>query len=221
LVKEVFIKVKHLIKKILREEADTDDFFSDARRRKETGGNEIENRVRILMSRLSKIPKLDQYINWVNEYGNVNGWGYQDALKPTMQNLDKEIEALPKLLGGDTRHFDDGEFAWLMVKTFFNNGGYQRDWKDKSDPLDLRPIIVYYVEAEYKEPAVNYGVMWGIVFDADNESEAGEKFLYDPYKYESDRENQDQDDHGEMEVYEIGKSDKKELVFSKGVLGIS
>ena len=100
-------------------------------------------------------------------------------------------------------------------------GGIKEDWKDKSDPLDLRPIIVYYVEAEYKEPAVNYGVMWGIVFDADNESEAGEKMLADPYKYESDRENQDQDDHGEMEVYEIGKSDKKELSFSKGVLGIS
>ena len=189
--------MKHLIKKILLEEADTDDFFSDARRRKETGGNEIENRVRI------------------------NGWGYQDALnKTTMQSLDKEIEALPKLLGGDTRHFDDGEFTWLMVKTFFRNGGYQRNWKDRSDPLDLRPIIVYYVEAEYKEPAVNYGVMWGIVFDADNESEAGEKMLADPYKYESDRENQDQDDHGELEVFQIDKSERKELVFNKGVVGL-
>ena len=221
MVKEVFIKVKHLIKKILREEADTDDFFSDARRRKETGGNEIENRVRILMTRLSKIPKLDQYINYVLEYGNVQGWGYQGSNKPLMQATSNTIEALPKLLGGDIRHFDEGEFPWLMVKTFFNNGGYQRDWKDKSDPLDLKPIIVYYVEADYKEPAVNYGVMWGIVFDADSEGEAGEKMLADPYKYESDRENQDQDDHGDMEVYEIAKSDKKELSFSKGVLGIS
>ena len=118
--------MKHLIKKILREEADTDDFFSDARRRKETGGNEIENRVRILMTRLSKIPNLDKYVDYVLEYGNVQGWGYQGSNKPLMQATSNTIEALPKLLGGDIRHFDDGEFPWLVVKTFFNNGGYQR-----------------------------------------------------------------------------------------------
>jgi len=197
--------VKHLIKKILREES---------------GGNEIEDRVRVLMSRLSKIPNLEEYINHVISYGNVYGWGNQTTQTGRMRKTSEVIENLPKLLGGDIRHFDQGEFPWLMIKTFFRNGGYQRDWKDKGDPLDLRPIIVYYVEAEYKEPAVNYGVIWGIVFDADSEGEAGDKMMDDPYKYENDRENQDQDDHGSLDVYEIGKSEEKELKFTKSVVGL-
>ena len=45
--------------------------------------------------------------------------------------------------------------------------------------------------------------------------------MEDPFKYEDERENQDTDDYGDLEVYEIARSDKKELEFTKGVVGLS
>ena len=50
--------MKHLIKKILREETDMSNdspFLQNQRAKMETGGNEIEDRVRVLMLQLSKI----------------------------------------------------------------------------------------------------------------------------------------------------------------------
>jgi hypothetical protein len=217
--------VKHLIKKILREETDMSNdspFLRNQRAKMETGGNEIEDRVRVLMLQLSKIPQLDRLKNFYLFHGNPYGYSWPRASdREAMRKMVATIDGIPKLVGGDTRHFETGQFPWLMVNTFFNNGGYQRDWKDKSDPLDLRPIIVYSVDANYKEPAVNYGSIWGTVYDADSENEAGEHFMEDPFKYEDERENQDQDDHGDIEVYEIESSQPVELKFTKGVVGLS
>ena len=203
--------MKHLIKKILREETDV-----------ESGGNEIEDRVRVLMLQLSKIPQLDRLKNFYLFHGNPYGYSWPSSSdREGMRKVSAAIEKLPKLLGGDIRHFETGHFPWLMVNTFFRNGGYQRNWKDRSEPLDLSPVIVYSVDANYKEPAVNYGSIWGTVYDADSEDEAGEHFMEDPFKYEDERENQDTDDYGDLEVYEIERSDKKELEFTKGAVGLS
>ena len=144
-----------------------------------------------------------------------------DSNRESMRKISNTINGLPKLLGGNIRHFETGQFPWLMVNTFFRNGGYQRDWKDKSKPLDLSPVIVYSVEANYKEPAVNYGVIWGTVYGAESEEEAGEYFMEDPFKYEDERENQDTDDYGDIDVYEIDRSEQVELKFTKGVVGLS
>ena len=217
--------MKHLIKKILREETDMfndSPFLRGQRAKMETGGNEIEDRVRVLMLQLSKIRELDRFKNFYLFHGNPFGWGYTGrGDRDSMRKVGETINAIPKLLGGDIKHFDSGQFSWLMVNTFFRNGGYQRDWKDRSEPLDLSPVVVYEVDANYKEPAVNYGSIWGTVYDADSEDEAGEHFLEDPFKYEDERENQDTDDYGDLEVYEIERSDKKELEFTKGVVGLS
>ena len=195
--------MKHLIKKILREE---------------TGGNEIEDRVRILMFQLSKIPNLEEYVDWILDHGHNDN--FRDGA-PAMKNYTRMIDDIPKLIGGDIRHFDTSHFSWLMTTTFFQNGGYQRDWKDKSKPLDLSPVIVYTVEADFKEPAVNYGVIWGTIWGANSAKEAEDEMMNDPYKWEDDRENHETDDYGETEVYEIRDAQEGKLTFSKGTVGLS
>ena len=145
--------MKHLIKKILREETDMSNdspFLQNQRAKMETGGNEIEDRVRVLMLQLSKIPQLDRFKNFYLFHGNPFGWGYGGQTgRAGMRKVGDTINAIPKLVGGDIKHFDSGQFSWLMVNTFFRNGGYQRDWKDRSEPLDLSPVVVYEVDANY------------------------------------------------------------------------
>jgi len=216
--------VKHLIKKILREQITPEQqrLIDDQKVKMETGGNEIEDRVRVLLLQLSKIPQLDRLKNFYLMHGNPYGYSWPRASdREAMRKMVATIDAIPKLVGGDTRHFETGHFPWLMVSTFFRNGGYQRDWKDRSKPLVLSPVIVYSVDANYKEPAVNYGSIWGTVYDAQSEDEASKHFMEDPFKYEDERENQDTDDYGDLEVYEIESSNATELKFTKGVVGLS
>ena len=215
--------MKHLIKKILREQITPEQqrVIDNQKEKMESGRNEIEDRVRVLMLQLSKIPQLDRFKNFYLFHGNPYGYGYTSSgNRDSMRKVSQTIDQIPKLLGGVTNGFDTGQFPWLMVSTFFRNGGYQTDWKDRSKPLDLSPVIVYHVDAMYKEPAVNYGAIWGTVYDADDIDEAEEHFMEDPFKYEDERENQDTDDYGDLDVYEINRSEKIELKFTKGTVGL-
>ncbi len=44
--------------------------------------------------------------------------------------------------------------------------------------------------------------------------------MEDSFKYEDERENQDTDDYGDLDVYEINRSEKIELKFTKGTVGL-
>ena len=215
MVVEIFIKVKHLIKKILRE---GDDAFNDSR---ETGGNEIESRVRDMMRRLQKIPNLEVFVDKVKQEGFHRG--YYGSSSDWVLKITKEIAEIPKLFGGE--NLGGGEkrnnFVWMAVTTFINNGGYQRDFSDTNDPLDLRPITVYEVDALYSQPMKEYGTTWGITYGASNDQEAGEMYMDHPHTWETDREHDDTDDYGDTDVYEIGKVDDIKLEFTKGILGVS
>ena len=60
-------KENNLIKKILREETDMSNdspFLQNQRAKMETDDDKIENGVRVLMLRLSKIPQLDRFKNF-------------------------------------------------------------------------------------------------------------------------------------------------------------
>ena len=204
MVVEIFIKVKHLIKKILREEVDSS----------------FDDRVRLFMRSVQKIPNLEKWLSTVKSEGLDRGYGSNNSPGTYVRTIIREIEDLSKWLSGDLRHFDLGEFAWMVVNTFKNNGGYGRDFSDKNEPLDLSPIIVYDVEAYYRQPMAEYGSMWGTTFGAANEEEAEQMMIDDHYLWEGDRETNDHDDYGNTEVYEINKVTSKELKFTKGVVGL-
>ena len=165
------------------------------------------------------MPHLEVFVEKIKQegfdrgyYGNQGSW---------IKKVTNDINTIPKLMGGDLRVFDENEFVWLVVNTFLNNGGYQRDFSDTSDPLDLTPITVYDVDAYYKQTMAEYGSMWGVAFGASNESEAGEMFMENPHNWESDREMNDYDDYGDTEVYELNRVESKKLEFSKGSVGLS
>lgn len=212
--------MKHLIKKILREEADTFNdtpFLDNQRKKRETGGDELDHRIRVLMKSVQKIPNLETWMSTLKSqgYDKFSGQGTQ-----YVRTIMQEIEDLPKWLSGDVRHFGLGEFAWMTVKTFFNNGGYLRDFSDKDDPLDLTPIIVYEVDAAYKQPMAEYGNMWGLPLGAESEDDASKMLMDNPHTWETDREMEETDDWGDTEVYEINRVETKELKFTKGVVGL-
>ena len=208
--------MKHLIKKILHEQTLSEAWSPD---NEHTKG--IEPRVRLVMKQLQKIPHLDTFIEAVRKDGFDRGYYGHSSTLHSIQKIVTTVNQIPKLMGGDIRHFSQNEFVWLAVNTFINNGGYQRDYSDINDPLDLTPITVWEVDAEYKQPYVEYGTIWGTPYGARTKQEAEEMMMDDPYTWEVDREHSDSDDYGDTEVYELGKTSKRELEFSKGTVGLS
>ena len=72
-------------------------FLQNQRAKMETGGNEIEDRVRVLMLQLSKIPQLDRFKNFYLFHGNPFGWGYTGrGDRDSMRKVGTAIEAIPK-----------------------------------------------------------------------------------------------------------------------------
>ena len=205
--------MKHLIKKILREASEVDPSIYD-------GGNnltDLESRVRVIMKSVQKIPNLGKFIEDVKTQGMDRGYYSNNSW---IKHVTQDISSLPRFIGGEIRHSNTGDFVWLVVKTFLNNGGYQRDFSNTDDPLDLSPIIVYEVDAQYKQPLVEYGVIWGVPYGADSKDEAQTMMMDDPFTWEEDRDMNDHDDYGDTEVYDVERVETRELKFTKEFVGL-
>jgi len=204
-VKEILIKVKHLIKKILREEVKDSN---------------LEDRVRIIMKSVQKMPNLGKFIEVVKTQGINQGYHQNTPDISWINQVTNDISSLPRFIGGEIRHSNKGDFVWLVVKTFLNNGGYQRDFSNTDDPLDLSPIIVYEVDAQYKQPLVEYGTIWGVPYGAESKDEASKMMMDNPFTWEEDRDMQDHDDYGDTEVYDVERVETRELKFTKEFVGL-
>lgn len=212
LVKKVFIKVKHLIKKILREETESNEG---------KGQNDImERRVRLFMKQVSKIPKLDKWLESTKNNGMSNSFS-SDNESQWRGNVENIIDGIPKLMGGEIpRRIEHGHFCWMVVNMFFNNGGYNRDFSDTNVPVDLSPITIYFIDSDYKQSMAEYGSLWGYPLGATSTSEAEQMMRDNPYTWEDEREMNDTDDYGELEIYDINRSEEENLIFTKEMVGL-
>ena len=204
--------MKHLIKKILREETEPIEG---------KGQNDLmDRRVRLFMKQVSKIPKLEKWLESTKNNGlwsNYNG----DTERQWRQNVANKIEDLPKLMGGGIpRNIESGHFCWMVINTFFNNGGYGRDFSDTNVPIDLSPIIIYFVDSDYKQSMAEYGSLWGYPLGAASTGEAEQMMRDNPHTWESEREMNDTDDYGEVEIYDVNRSEEETLKFTKEMVGL-
>ena len=185
--------MKSLIRKILREQGeeinsqeDYDRIVNEKRIKRDV---EMEKRIRII---LKYIPKLDfNVLDWlddVRESGPPNPH-YRKILYSQMNDIFKLIKLFA---GTPPRYYGALEIAVLIVETFIQNGGYQRNFEDGM-MLDLTPITYYEISGEVEELVKIWSNVDGRIYGAHNPEEATQAFEMNPWGWTDDSEEQDRE----------------------------
>ena len=143
--------------------------------------------LRKIFKQMKKVSGMEDYMTYVSDTSEE--FYYYNSPEATKHNETRNlVQRIPKFLGakdGVNRHV-----ATTLIYTFFNNGGYGRDFG--KGELDLTPLVTYDIDSNTEREMTEFETSWGEVF-ANSEEEAINKFETEPEKWVSDSEHQDSD----------------------------
>jgi len=211
--------MKSLIRKILREQGeeinsqeDYDRIVNEKRIKQDV---EMEKRIRII---LKYIPKLDfNVLDWLDDIRELGP--PSTFYRKTHYNRMSDIFKLLKLFSGKPpRYYGSLEVAVLIVETFIQNGGYQRNFDDGM-MLDLTPITYYEVSGELVELMKVWSNMDGRIYGAHSPEEATQAFEMNPWGWSDDSEEQDRETVETVRFDPTGVNEE-ELKWSPEMVGL-
>ena len=150
--------------------------------------------LRNIFKQMKKVSGMEDYMTYVNDTSEE--FYHYNSPEATKHNETRSlVQRIPKFLGAK-----DGvnrQVATTLIYTFFNNGGYGRDFS--KGELDLTPLVTYDIDANTTRETTAYETSWGEVF-ANSEEEAIKKFEENPEDWASDSEHDDMDYGDYLEV---------------------
>lgn len=216
--------MREVIKNILREQdninsqEDYDKAVDKAREEREAyrTGPEFERRLRALMSYLQTIGGLDTWI------GNVRSDGppRMSQGNNTYQIQETITNDISKIFGGTIggRNGNTTASIFTLIKTFINNGGYERDFREGE--VTLESVTIYDVDASTTRKTWEHSTSMGVVYGVDSEQEAIDSYTNDPIKWEQDTEHEETEYGDIIDISNVKIFEKEEYTITPALLGL-
>jgi hypothetical protein len=172
-------------------------------------GTEFNKRLIVMLGQMKSMPNLDTWVTNIKEHGIPSSYYRKEDTVAS-----NSIYRLMGILGGEIpeklrRVVGSNEFTYLMIETFFANGGYSRDFR--VGELKLPSINIYDVGVLLRQRLIETRQSFGNVVGAKSKEEAIKMYKENPMSWEQDSEHSDTD-YGDIVDVTNGEVDEEIII---------
>lgn len=206
------ITMKDLIRNILREQTDDMGRTQSGRDALDAKTDKLKQKLRVLFTYMTTVGGKQgcrDLLNYYERYGHPSNYAFNNAPdnQKEMAVLAGKIEQGLKIVGLAPKNFNHF-LLYTIVVNYLHNGGSNRKFSEGD--IELIPGKMYEVDVSVTETVTEYSTIMCDVYGSDKEY-AEDRAKNDPWMYEVDRQTEDSDYHGDIEVEDVSHSKVAEL----------
>jgi len=204
--------MKDLIEKILREQTDDMGRTQSGRDTLDVKTDKFKQKLRVLFTYMTTVGGKQgcrDLLNYYERYGHPTSYPFNNSPdnQKEMAVLVGRIEQGLKIVGLVPRNFNHF-LLYTIVVNYLHNGGSDRKFSEGD--IELVPGKMYEVDVAVTETVTEYSTIMCDIYGS-NKEDAEDRAKNDPWSHEVDRQTEDSDYHGDIEVEDIADSKLTEL----------